>query len=308
MVSVPTRSSRCATHPDRLHIVAVAGFERMLHEAGRPPRLLRRMLSEPGRPLDPATFHSQLLFDQDLPAAALSRRLDCPDDAEGIWLRADPVTLTPDLGAVWVGEGSRLDPVSPVVKELSAMFADEGMELHVPVPERAYLRLPSLPDCQFTPPWLLAGESMDRIWPQGGQAQTWRRLLNETQMILHQHREYDPALPASLWFWGAGALPASPSPARVTRLEARSPLWRAAGAWGGLEIRPPQPDEAVMPGTLLEWPVDHADSADENLKSLVAWLTAAWRRLRLQPGFQGLELACEHRVWQFRTVDAWRIW
>ncbi len=309
MASAPTKSSRCATLPDATHIVLVPGLEAMMREADRHPGLVARMLAR-GRKndLDPARFHAQLLFGQGLAPAALTRVLDCPDDAAGIWLRADPVGLVPDLGAVWLNERSRMEPDSPAIAELVALFADEGFELDFPVAERGYLRLPDTPDCRFVPPWRLAGESMDHVWPVGPEAGLWRRLLNESQMILHQFSGSGREQPGSLWFWGGGELPVASPSARVNRVKATAPELRAGVAWAGLEEVPESTVDEEIRGLLLEWPVDHAIPADANLTALTTYLAGAWRRLRFDRKFRLLELASESSVWRFSTRDAWSLW
>ena len=281
----------------------------MLAEARETPRLVARMLrSGCPAPLDSAGFHSQLLFGQPHAPAALSRYLDRPDDASGVWIRADPVGLTPDLGAVWLDDRASLSPESPVVAELIDMFAEEGLEFDLPVAERGYLRLKEEPDCQFFPPWQLAGQSMEHVWPAGVEARRWRRLLNETQVILHQHSCRHVGLPGSLWFWGAGRLPETISTPRVRRVTASShELW-AAAAWAGLNSESDKPAPGTMAGSLLEWPVDDRLSADENLTRLGSWLGGCWRRLRFDRKVRTLELACENRIWRFSTLDAWRPW
>jgi hypothetical protein len=283
----------------------------MLREADSKPRRLASVLSK-GRErfLDSGTFHSQLLFGQSIAPAPLTRVLDCPGDSEGIWMRADPVRTTPDLGAVWLSDGVRIDPDSPAVTELCGMFSEAGMKLDFPFPERGYLRLNELPDGRFVPPWQLAGESMDRVWPQGADARYWRRWLNETQMILHQYSRSDDNLPGSLWFWGAGELPQTSPASRVNRVRARSPELRGAAAWAGLESFPfdAVADVDSMAGSLLEWPVDHARSAKDQLAELTEYLARAWRRLKFDRGMKALELADETRVRRFSALDAWRPW
>ncbi len=303
------KSSRCTTLPDTTHIVLVPGLEAMLREAENRPRLIARMLARGQRQdLDAAAIHSCLLFGQTLAPAALTRTLDCPEDASGIWMRADPVGLTPDLGAVWLNDRARMEPDSPAIAELVALFADEGIELDFPVAERGYLRLPNTPDCRFVPPWRLAGESMDRVWPAGPDAGLWRRLLNESQMILHQFSRSGREQPGSLWFWGAGELPMTAPAARVNRVSAAAHELRAAAAWAGLNTVSSDAADEGNPGLFMEWPVDHDRSADDNLAALVAHLASAWRRLRFDRGFKQLELASESSVWRFSTRDAWSIW
>ena len=57
------------------------------------------------------------------------------------------------------------------------------------------------------------GDDLARHLPEGENAQRWRGLLNEAQVILHKHplntERAQRGLPPvnSLWFWGAGMLP-----------------------------------------------------------------------------------------------------
>lgn len=305
------KSSRSATTPEHRHIVLVPGLEAMLRESASVPRPISRLLGQAEeRSLDPASCHSQLLFGQALPAAALSRHLDRPEDVQGSWLRADPAGVRPDLGAVWLQPGSRLSPDSPAGRDLAARFAEEGMRLELTPSGRGYLTLRSVPECRFTPPWQLAGESMDRVWPQGRDALYWRNLLNETQMILHQHRQSNPELPGTLWFWGAGESPANIPQARVCRVRAKSPELLGASRWAGLDCIGADAggDAGTWPGLLVEWISDHALTAEDNLARLAADLVAALRRLRFARNLRELELASENRAWCLSTPAAWRVW
>lgn len=301
--------SRFATNPDDRHVVFVPGLCDLLREAAQVPRPIRLLLERgDGQDLDPATYHSRLLFGQALPAAALSRCFDRPDDTSGTWLRADPVGLTPDLGAVWLESQAGLPPDSAAARELVERFAEEGMRLDLCGSGRGYLALQDEPECRFSPPWQLAGESMDRVWPEGPDALYWRHLLNETQMILHQHRQSNTDLPGSLWFWGAGSLPAAVVPGRVRGVHATSPELQGAALWAGLEVVQSCPDAGLSAGALVEWRPDHALSADDNLARLAELLGAAVRRLRFSRTLRELELAGEHRAWRLSTLRAWRPW
>jgi hypothetical protein len=82
------------------------------------------------------------------------------------------------------------------------------------VPQRWYLMLPRdnrLP--AFADPHEALGAPMDAHLPQGEPGRRWRHLLNEAQVILHNHpinqqRMRDGKLRVnSLWFWGGGGLP-----------------------------------------------------------------------------------------------------
>lgn len=272
------------------------------------------MLAQPATGVsEPAAVHGQLVTGKPLAPAALTRHLDCPDDAEGYWLRADPVDLTPDLASVWLHAGARMSPRSPAATELIELFSHEGMTLEFPVPERGYVRLEREPECRFSPPWKLAGKSMDLVFPAGAEAMFWQRLLNETQVVLHQHRhsatDPDQYLPGTLWFWGGGSLPERDSVhARFNCVAADDPILEALARWLGLELQAPDEGTDPAPGMLIEWPLDRALSAGRNLERLDAFLKRAWRRLRLDRGLASVELASLEWVWRFSTLDAWRPW
>jgi hypothetical protein len=290
-------------------IVLVPELEAMLAEAERVPRRLRAWLARATENrLDPHHHQSQLVCGQALSPAALSRRVDCPGDSQGHWLRADPIELRPDLNAVWIQAGVSLDRNSAVFADLRALFEDAGLEFDLPHPQRGYLRLDQAPDCRFEPPWLLAGHSLDHVLPRGPEQARWRRLLNECQILLHQAGAgQDGALPQGLWFWGEGSLPDRAGiRARVSHLAGDDPLLAALADWLKLSW---QPDCPVWPAdhSLLLWSADSGRSADQNLSLLDRWLTPAWRRLR-RFGVDQLELASMERAWSLSAVASWRFW
>ena len=153
------------------------------------------------------------------PYAALTRGLDAGDAREGVWIRADPVHLSVDSGAVRLLAAGTLGleqaQCSALLRSLAPLLGDAGLQLSVAHPERWYLRAQAgttLPD--FTAPWCALGEDLRPHLPKGPDAARWHRLLNESQMLLHQHpvnlARAAAGKPAanSLWFWGAGAWPA----------------------------------------------------------------------------------------------------
>ena len=66
---------------------------------------------------------------------------------------------------------------------------------------------------RFAAPENVLGDDMLQHLPQGDNERQWRHLLNEAQVILHNHpinaqRVAQGQMPVtSLWFWGAGTLP-----------------------------------------------------------------------------------------------------
>lgn len=289
-------------------IVLVTELDALLAESGRVPGRIANLLKRgTSHPLQSDAFHSQLLTGQALPAAALTRRLDCPGDAAGAWLRADPIGLRPDLSAVWVQPEAHLSPEAAVVGELKSLFAEFGLRFDLPVAERGYVRLASLPDCHFEPPWALPGISLDELMPGGREARLWHSLLSECQILLHQHREDD--MPGGLWFWGGGQLPSRAAvEARVQRVVASDPVLVALADWMDLPLESTESlDSWTGNDVLTEWPARHELSAEDNLERLDEFLKPAWRRLRFGR-LDAIELASRERVWRAVRRDTWRFW
>ncbi|NDY94433.1 hypothetical protein [Wenzhouxiangella limi] len=291
-------------------IVAVPELDALLSgQPALPPRLRAMLARGQSRALDESAWAAELVAGRAVAAAPLTRRLDAPEDAEGFWLRADPVVLTPDLSAVWIRPGARLDAGSPAVSELRDVLAEAGLAFDLPHPERGYIRLERLPECRFVPPAEVHGESMDYVLPAGPDAARWRRLLNECQVILHQQADAaDPGRPGGLWFWGAGSLPPRDQiRPRVRHLSGADPLWSALAAWLGLEHAAEADAGPARDGSLIEWQPDPALDQGANLAALDEWLTPLWRRLRWGR-LHALEIAGRRRVWRLSPAAAWCFW
>ena len=289
-------------------IVLVSELDALMAESGRMPGRLADLLERArSRPLQPDAFQGQLLTGQIVPAAPLTRRLDCPGDADGVWLRADPVDLRPDLSAVWVKPGARLSPQAAVVSQLQSLFAEYGMRFELPVAERGYVGLDACPDCHFEPPWALPGISLDELMPSGPDARQWHGLMSECQILLHQHREGD--MPGGLWFWGAGQLPSRETVnSRVSRVVASDPVLVALAEWLNLPLKSNEsPESGCCEDVLIEWPARYELSAEDNLQRLDAFLKPAWRRLQLGR-LDAIEVAGRERIWRVTTRDSRQFW
>jgi hypothetical protein len=153
-----------------------------------------------------------------LPAAALSRQHDCGDAGDHVWLRADPAFLQPEMNGVRlmaVGElGLRPEESDALAKALMPLFGEAGMPLSAPGTTRWYLQLEKgskLP--AFSDPEMALGDDYGQHLPHGEEGRRWRALLNEAQVLLHNHpvnqvRVAAGRTPANaLWVWGGGALP-----------------------------------------------------------------------------------------------------
>jgi hypothetical protein len=153
-----------------------------------------------------------------IPVAALTRSLDSTDATGTLWLRADPAWVAADAVTLRLLACGNMD-LSPAESEqlarsLKPLFGDAGFPLEATTPSRWYLRCPrgaQLP--VFSPPEAALGDDVAGHLPEGDAGRRWQHLLNEAQVILHNHplnaeRARRGLAPVnSLWFWGAGVLP-----------------------------------------------------------------------------------------------------
>ncbi len=157
----------------------------------------------------------------DLPIAALTQLVDFEEEHGGVWMRADPVYLCPDLNKLLLFDSSAFPlekaEAESLLSEVKAVLRPQGWQLCFGKDwTRWYLKLPHAPPIKTYSPSAAVGRHIDPYLPTGPDSRDWHRLFNEVQMILHtspvnQAREARGELPInSLWFWGSGALPAVP--------------------------------------------------------------------------------------------------
>ena len=152
------------------------------------------------------------------PMAAITRQFDVGDAAVHAWLRADPVFVRPDVGGArlmaWGNLGLSADEAEAFLKPLKPLFGDSGFPISASRPEQWVLMLPreaKLP--AFSHPLDGLGEDLLGHLPDGPEGRRWRSLLNEAQILLHNHPRNAERIAAglppvnSLWFWGGGVLP-----------------------------------------------------------------------------------------------------
>lgn len=152
------------------------------------------------------------------PMAALQRQADCGDAHGFRWLRADPVHVRPDISGArlmaWGNLGLDEADADALLQVLRPVFGDAGLPMSAGAPERWYLQLATdAPLPEFSPPEQGLGDDLFHHLPEGADGKRWRALLNEAQILLHNHPLNDQRIARgqapvnSLWFWGAGVLP-----------------------------------------------------------------------------------------------------
>lgn len=150
----------------------------------------------------------------DYPDAWLSYQVDTGTVAPGALLRADPVHLRADQHRLVLFDAVHLhitaEEAQALAEAFNQVYAADGLRLEAPTPLHWYLHVPKQPELRTTPLARVLGRDIDACLPNGHDARTWRRFLNEVQMLFHDHpvnraREArGQALINSLWLWGGG--------------------------------------------------------------------------------------------------------
>jgi hypothetical protein len=255
----------------------------------------------------------------DLPVGALTLLGDGGDPGASQWLRADPVHLRAEQGAL-ILVSTRHQQVSnqeaqALTAELNRHFAADGLQFSARHPHRWHVRLPQPMDLVTRPPSEADGCSIDPLLPVGADAMTVHRWANEAQMLLHAHpvneaREARGEPPInSLWWWGAGGLPAPAGCAHAAGW-GDDPLLGGLCKWSGTPIRSP-------PASGVDWLRQAGDGSHVVVLSSPpdvleqAWfapLLAALRRRELRE----LTLLALHagRALSFAlgASDLWKFW
>lgn len=246
-----------------------------------------------------------------VPAAAITREFLAGDAGDAVWLSADPAWVQPDMNGVRLLACGQMqldmEEAQALAAPLRPVFDEAGMQLELSTPDRWHLKLPAgtpLPD--FAAPEQALGEDLAQHLPQGNEGRRWRVLLNEIQVLLHQHplnaerRARGLAPINSLWLWGGGSLPGRlKSP--LLGVISDDLLLRALAAHAGAaqQARAPETVVAATPG----WLIDLQDLPASEIAS--PW----WSTLQPLLGSQStvLHFASGER-WRRKPWHRWRVW
>jgi hypothetical protein len=214
---------------------------------------------------------------QDWPAAPLTLMVDGGNPTADYWLRADPVHLRarreellladPELLQITAAESADL------AATLNAHFAADQIAFHPLHPARWYVKLPEIPDLETRTLSETAGASIARLMPVGRDALRWHRIVNEIQMLLHDHpvnaaREARGALVInSVWIWGGGTMPLAPG-RHFSRVFSTNALAAAVATRAGVDALP-------LPANAGSWQRANHDKADAHHLIVLEQLASA---------------------------------
>ena len=155
--------------------------------------------------------------DVDAPIAPMTFALDHGEVPAGYCLRADPVHAIADRDVLRILDPTELSITAAEARDLVVTlnnhFAQDGLQFIAPHPARWYLALPADPQMRTHSLARVIGASLHDYLPFGENGKRWQGILNEAQMLLHEHpvnnaREARGELPInSVWFWGGGSVP-----------------------------------------------------------------------------------------------------
>jgi len=288
-------------------------------EAAEPPPLpyLQRLLARAEQSSAPLGF-AQTLFDlfgldvpsdADVPTAAVCYQAeDAAEPLHGAYLmHADPLYLRPDQDRLLAYDFHRqplsLDESRELAAAFNAHFADDGLKLLVPHPQRCYLAVDHVPQLRTYPLVEVLARNVDLFLPRGKDAPRWHGWLNEVQMLLHalplnQRREAQGKLPVKgLWFSGGGSLPAGP-------VRGYRHIQGECRLLAGLDAMSSSRREAALQ-------VDHAPERALCEGDLAAWVSALRNieRQLSEAGDEGLCLMpCDGRAWHWQPGMRRRFW
>ncbi|SNR96017.1 hypothetical protein SAMN05192560_1963 [Methylobacillus rhizosphaerae] len=252
---------------------------------------------------------------QDLPLAALARiGLGAAVDS-GYWLLASPVNLALQRDTFSLGQPAPLW-LTPTEDEslrasLNQHFAEDGLVFLSGAQGHWHVCLKTVPDLVTTSLARAAGRDITHYLPQGADAQRWRQLLNEIQMLLFHHpvnqvREAQNKLPVnSIWLHGGGEVPTA-GRISVDSVYSGDVCVQGAATLSGMAAMPVQPLQHIL-GNKHETCLVQAAYGELGCE----WAAELWQALKLRQVSEVIiYFAWEGRMLtvSMTTNDTWKFW
>src|SRR5216683_4824568 len=191
---------------------------------------------------------------RDWPVAPYTLLADGGTPERHYWMRADPVHLHVARDSLVLADSAAFEvsraESEALVETLNRHFG-QTMLFYPMRPARWYVRLEKAPDMQTTPAAAARGLAIDEKLPSGSDAMRFHALMNEAQMLLHEHpvnagREARGELALnSIWFWGGGVIDASKARPFST-VVGDDPLTRGLALAAGIPARALPKDAGSM--------------------------------------------------------------
>lgn len=155
----------------------------------------------------------------DFPMAAASAAADGLDVGESYWLRAAPVHFVMQRDCFSLSEPVpllvELEHARLMLASLNEHFAQDGLTFHIGQSGAWYVRANQAQQLKTTLPSVAIDKNVHHFMPEGSDSAKWKAILNEVQMLLHEHpanliREANGHVVVnSVWLSGGGVMPSA---------------------------------------------------------------------------------------------------
>src|SRR6195256_2047391 len=182
---------------------------------------------------------------RDWPVAPYTLLADGGEPGPHYWMRADPVHLQVGRDSLGLSDNTAFEvsrAESEALAEALNRHFGQTMLVYPLRPARWYVRLEKAPDMQTTPAAAARGAAIDEELPAGPDAMRFNPLMNEAQMLLHEHpvnagREARGERTLnSIWFWGGGVIAAAKA-RPFSAVIADDPLAQGLALAAGIPVR-----------------------------------------------------------------------
>ncbi len=255
------------------------------------------------------------------PAGPCAHRAARDDIPAGLWAVAQPVHLAAAIDHL------RLLPLHDLAitaEEAEALhgtirwhLAGTGFDFECDTPERWTLRCRDSIECSTFEPTQVVGQNVRDFMPAGRDGPAIRSLMNEIQMLLHEHpvnerreRARRPAI-NSLWLWGFGAAPPvvpQALPTLVTDDAWLAGLWALHGQRATAASNARAMLASPEPGSLIAMTLPTARSLADSLSEIDAGLLAAALGAVQSGRCRSLEICLGSTVIVLDALSRWRFW
>jgi len=195
------------------------GFDGMETAAAPLLELLKSLRKESAEGAGYAGLLAELFglkIEKSFPYAALTLLAHGMEPGDNCWIHADPVNLQADMDRAILSDSQTLhirqEEAEKLVNELNVHFTADDISVVMADENNWFIRLEDC-DLETTALSRAVARNINYLMPTGAAASSWRRLLNEAQMLLHisevnqRREERGVATVNSLWLWGEGVLP-----------------------------------------------------------------------------------------------------
>ena len=255
------------------------------------------------------------------PAGPSVRAALLENPQRGTWAVAQPVHLATAIDhlrlAASQGLGVSVEEAANLLATINGHLAGTGFAFSILSPELWSLRCAEPVECNTFEPAQVVGRNVRDYMPAGRDGPAIRSLMNEIQMLLHEHpvneRRACTGRPAinSLWLWGFGSLvpPASaPLPALATDDPWLVGIWRLHGSSALPATAAVARLEKPVAGDLAAVTEPGGDSPAAALAAIDASLLESMRAAVASGRCRALEIWTGATVIVMDARSRWRFW